>query len=166
MYALIVLTFWGAVGFAEHGMAAPATVNGGIRVLAKETATIPATRYAGMKRIATGGQNYLMGFATGADNSWSCVMGQHKVTFTHDIYVDTTLVTQTDFNALMVLTRREIKAAPWAFRSTRKRGTMPYSIATPEANAMVWIPFTHIRPKPFPVRMQLLYPGFPIPIKF
>jgi formylglycine-generating enzyme required for sulfatase activity len=101
MYALTVLTFWGVVGFAEHGMAAAVTVNGGIRVLAKETATTPATRYAGMKRIATGGQNYLMGFATGADNSWSCVMGQHKVTFTHDIYVDTTLVTQTDFNALM-----------------------------------------------------------------
>jgi formylglycine-generating enzyme required for sulfatase activity len=101
MYALTVLTFWGAVGFAEHGMAAAVTVNGGIRALAKESVTTPATRYAGMKRIATGGQNYLMGFATGADNSWSCVMGQHKVTFTHDIYVDTTLVTQTDFNALM-----------------------------------------------------------------
>ena len=100
-FVLTAVAFLGVIGFARQGTLAAASVNGGMRILAKETAAIPATRYAGMKKIATGGQDYLMGFATGADNSWSCVMGQHKVTFTHDIYVDTTLVTQTDFNALM-----------------------------------------------------------------
>jgi formylglycine-generating enzyme required for sulfatase activity len=101
LFALAALALLGVIGFAQQGTVAAASENGGMRILAKETAATPATRYAGMKKIATGGQNYLMGFATGADNSWSCVMGQHKVTFTHDIYVDTTLVTQTDFNALM-----------------------------------------------------------------
>jgi formylglycine-generating enzyme required for sulfatase activity len=101
LFVLAALAFLGVIGFARQGTLAAASAADGIQVLAKKTATIPASRYAGMKEIATGGQNYLMGFATGADNSWSCVMGQHKVTFTHDIYVDTTLVTQTDFNALM-----------------------------------------------------------------
>ncbi len=101
VFVLTAVAFLGVTGFARQGTLAAASANGGMRILAKETAAIPATRYAGMKKIATGGQNYLMGFATGADNSWSCVMGQHEVTFTHDIYIDTTLVTQTDFNALM-----------------------------------------------------------------
>ncbi|MGB7566362.1 MAG: SUMF1/EgtB/PvdO family nonheme iron enzyme [Chitinivibrionales bacterium] len=86
--------------FAGRTGVAP-SANSRLDVLAKKSAAAPSSRYAGMKKISTGGASYLMGFATGADNSWSCVMGQHKVTFTHDIYVDTTLVTQTDFKALM-----------------------------------------------------------------
>ena len=105
MFALTALGLWGVIGFAEHGMVVAAPVNGGLNIFAKKTATVPATRYAGMKRISTGGKSYLMGAAQnntyGIDDSWSCAVGQHKVTFTHDIYVDTTLVTQTDFNALI-----------------------------------------------------------------
>lgn len=89
--------------FAEATVGAPS--NNQLNVLTKKSAAAPSTRYAGMKKILTGDKSYLMGAAQnnnyGIDDSWSCAVGQHKVTFTHDIYVDTTLVTQADFNALM-----------------------------------------------------------------
>ncbi len=53
-----------------------------------------------MKNIAMKGKSFTMGFPTGAD-TWSCVTGAHKVSFTYDLLVDSTKVTQTDFKAIM-----------------------------------------------------------------
>jgi formylglycine-generating enzyme required for sulfatase activity len=41
-----------------------------------------------------------MGFDKGVQN-WACITGKHKVTFTYNFYVDSTLITQDDYTAIM-----------------------------------------------------------------
>ena len=58
------------------------------------------TPHAGMKLINAAQDTFVMGFAPGVQN-WACITGQHKVTFTYNFYVDSTLVTQGDYSTIM-----------------------------------------------------------------
>jgi formylglycine-generating enzyme required for sulfatase activity len=68
-----------------------------------------ATPYAGMKIIPSAKDSFLMGFNSDSTQGpeaiqwgpYSCVMGAHWVKFTYNFYMDSTMVTQADFQALM-----------------------------------------------------------------
>jgi formylglycine-generating enzyme required for sulfatase activity len=62
--------------------------------------TQAATPHAGMVLIHAAQDSLQMGFDKGVQN-WACITGKHKVTFTYDFYVDTTLITQDDYNTIM-----------------------------------------------------------------
>jgi formylglycine-generating enzyme required for sulfatase activity len=65
--------------------------------------------YGGMKLIPAIGDSFVMGFNADSTQGpeavqwgpYSCVMGEHLVKFTYSFYMDTTMVTQTDFQTLM-----------------------------------------------------------------
>jgi len=59
-----------------------------------------ATPHAGMALIHAANDSFQMGFDKGVQN-WACITGKHKVSFTYDFYVDTTLITQDDYNTIM-----------------------------------------------------------------
>jgi formylglycine-generating enzyme required for sulfatase activity len=62
--------------------------------------TQAATPHAGMVLIHAAQDSFQMGFDKGVQN-WACITGKHKVTFTYNFYVDTTLITQDDYNTIM-----------------------------------------------------------------
>jgi len=56
----------------------------------------------GMKVIGAKNKSFLMGWnADEAGTEWACFIGKHKVTFSYDFYMDSTLVTQRDYLNLM-----------------------------------------------------------------
>jgi formylglycine-generating enzyme required for sulfatase activity len=60
----------------------------------------------GMVAIPARNQSFSMGFTASeapgnAGGPWSCIVGQHQVTFTYDFCMDAKMVTQTDFAATM-----------------------------------------------------------------
>jgi len=59
-----------------------------------------AAPHAGMALIHAANDSFQMGFDKGVQN-WSCITGKHKVSFTYDFYVDTTMITQDDYNTIM-----------------------------------------------------------------
>ncbi len=62
----------------------------------------PTKKHAGMVLISAKNKSFIMGWNRDeAGTEWACFIGKHKVTFTHDFYMDTTLVTQQDYQALM-----------------------------------------------------------------
>jgi formylglycine-generating enzyme required for sulfatase activity len=54
----------------------------------------------GMVLVHAAKDSFQMGFAVGVQN-WACITGKHKVSFTYDFFVDTTLVTQADYTTIM-----------------------------------------------------------------
>jgi len=55
-----------------------------------------------MAVIPSKNQSFMMGWTREeAGTEWACFIGKHKVTFTHNIYMDSTLVTQGDYLKLM-----------------------------------------------------------------
>ena len=101
LMTIVLLFSIGFIGPAEgQSKGATHTAGSPARIFVKTAAAVPAALYAGMKRIASAGKSFYMGFAC-CNDTWSCCTGMHKVTFTHDIYVDTTKVKQPDFQALM-----------------------------------------------------------------
>ena len=61
--------------------------------------TVPA----GMVRIPAKDKSFMMGFdpAEAPGTVWACYLGKHKVTFTHDFFMDANLVTQAQFSKIM-----------------------------------------------------------------
>lgn len=65
--------------------------------------------YGGMKMIQSANDSFFMGFNSDSTQGpeaiqwgpYSCVMGAHWVKFTYNFYMDSTMVTQADFQALM-----------------------------------------------------------------
>lgn len=65
------------------------------------TAAVP---YGGMKVIPAAGDSFHMGFNADSiipSGIWSCSVGEHLVKFTYSYYLDSTMVTQADFDSLM-----------------------------------------------------------------
>ena len=68
-----------------------------------------ATLYAGMKLIPSAKDSFLMGFSSDSTKGpdavlwgpYACCVGKHWVKFTYSFYMDSTMVTQADFQALM-----------------------------------------------------------------
>jgi sulfatase modifying factor 1 len=57
---------------------------------------------SGMKIIEAKNKSFLMGWnADEAGTEWACFVGKHKVSFSYDFYMDSTLVTQQDYLNLM-----------------------------------------------------------------
>ncbi|MFD2934170.1 formylglycine-generating enzyme family protein [Spirosoma flavum] len=55
-----------------------------------------------MALISARNKSFLMGWnKEEAGTEWACFIGKHKVSFTYDFYMDSTLVTQADYQALM-----------------------------------------------------------------
>ena len=69
-------------------------------VLSLHTHSVNAAAYDGMKLIRAANDSFQMGFDKGVQN-WACITGKHKVTFTYNFYVDSTLITQDDYNTIM-----------------------------------------------------------------
>lgn len=59
-----------------------------------------AMPHAGMVLIHAANDSFEMGFDPGVQN-WACITGKHRVAFTYDFYVDTTLITQDDYSTIM-----------------------------------------------------------------
>jgi formylglycine-generating enzyme required for sulfatase activity len=68
-----------------------------------------ATLYAGMKTIPSANDSFFMGFSSDSTKGpdavlwgpYACCVGKHLVKFTYNFYIDSTMVTQADFQALM-----------------------------------------------------------------
>jgi sulfatase modifying factor 1 len=68
------------------------------------TSTIDSTaqHYQKMALIKAKGRDFLMGWnREDAGTEWACFIGKHKVSFTYDFYMDSTLVTQADYLDIM-----------------------------------------------------------------
>ena len=59
-----------------------------------------ATPHAGMALVHAANDSFQMGFDKGVQN-WACITGKHTVSFTYNLYVDTTMITQDDYNTIM-----------------------------------------------------------------
>jgi formylglycine-generating enzyme required for sulfatase activity len=68
--------------------------------LSSYASSVNAAAYDGMVQIHAANDSFQMGFDKGVQN-WACITGKHKVTFTYDFYVDTTMVTQDDYTTIM-----------------------------------------------------------------
>ncbi|MBC7888250.1 MAG: SUMF1/EgtB/PvdO family nonheme iron enzyme [Ferruginibacter sp.] len=61
-----------------------------------------AQTYNNMALIHSKNQSFMMGWTKEeAGTEWACFIGKHKVTFTYNLYMDSTLVTQKDYMELM-----------------------------------------------------------------
>src|SRR5476651_1425609 len=62
----------------------------------------PAVKYGNMAIIPSKNKSFMMGWNKDeAGTEWACFIGKHKVTFTYDLYMDSTMVTQQAYLKLM-----------------------------------------------------------------